>query len=221
MGFAAEAHPRYIIRSEITRDDGQTNIFDYADEQQFYDNIARFIEEIFFKYVLVSPKDRRVVIVESVFCPTLVRNTFARVLFRHFEVASVFFVCSHLNVLTTLAVSTSLVVDLGYKETVVVPVYSGVQVLGAYQAQPLAGEAVHAEIKRQLVEEHKVDAKLLPDDVVEDIKGEKWWATLNVSITQLFIHSFQFAPALSRPWNAPRTFAVEILRHRVPRWLIP
>lgn len=173
MGFAAEAFPRYIIRSEVndSKQDGvQRNIFEYTDDQHFYDTVVTFIEEIFFKCVLVSPKDRRVVIVESVFCPTLVRDTLARVLFRHFEVASVFFISSHLNVLTTLAVNTALVVDLGFKETVIVPVYSGVQVVHAYQAQPLAAEAVHAEIKRQLLEQ-KVTEEFLTDDVIEDIKG--------------------------------------------------
>lgn len=168
LGFAAEAHPRYIIRSVV--DDAKRNIFDYKDEQHFYDTMVSFIEEIFFKYVLVSPKDRRVVIVESVLCPTLVRDTLARVLFRHFEVASVFYISSHLNVLTTLAVNTALVVDLGFKEAVIVPVYSGVQVLHAYQAQPLGAEAVHAEIKRQLLEK-SVPKDFLTDDVIEDIKG--------------------------------------------------
>lgn len=39
-----------------------------------------------FRYVLVSPKERKVVIVESALCPTEIRETLAKVLFRHFEV---------------------------------------------------------------------------------------------------------------------------------------
>lgn len=178
LGFAAEAYPRYIIRTEVndTKTGLQRNIFDYTDEQDFYDTVVAFIEELFFKYVLVSPKDRRVVIVESVFCPTVVRDTLARVLFRHFEVASVFFVSTHLNVLTTLAVNTALVVDIGFKEAVIVPVYSGVQVLNAYQAQPLGGEAVHKEIKRQLIEQ-KVPEEFLTDEVIENIKVRTCFVT--------------------------------------------
>lgn len=38
------------------------------------------------RHVLVSPKERKVVIVESVFCPTDIRDTIAKVLFKHFEV---------------------------------------------------------------------------------------------------------------------------------------
>lgn len=152
------------------REGVQKHLLDYTDEQEFYDAVVRFVGEVFFKYVLVSPKDRRVVIVESVFCPTLFRETLARVLFRHYEVASIFFIPSHLNVLTTMAVNTALVVDLGYKEAVVVPVYSGVQLVHAYEAQPLAAEAIHKEIKRQLVDQ-KVPEELLTEDVIENIKG--------------------------------------------------
>ena len=34
----------------------------------------------------MNPRDRRVVICESVLCPTLFRETLAKVMFRHFEV---------------------------------------------------------------------------------------------------------------------------------------
>lgn len=83
---------------------------------------------------------------------------------------SILFVPTHLVALSTLAVDTALVVDIGFKEAVVMPVFSGVQVLHAWQAQPLAGEAVHTEIKRQLLAS-QVNEELLTDDVIEDIKG--------------------------------------------------
>lgn len=56
------------------------------------------------------------------------------------------------------------------------PVYSGVQVLNAWQAQPLASEAVHAEIKRQLLE-NGVPIELLTCDVIEDIKVRTCFVT--------------------------------------------
>lgn len=124
---------------------------------------------IFFKYILVSPKDRRIVIVETVFTPTKFRETLAKVLFRHFEVSSIYFVPTHLVVLATLAIDTALVIDLGYKEAVVLPVYSGVQVLHAWDAQYLGAEAVHNEIRRQLIE-NGIDENLLTEDIIEDIK---------------------------------------------------
>lgn len=128
------------------------------------------------RHILVSPKERKVVIVEDVFCPTEIRDTLAKVLFKHFEVLSIMFVPTHLVILSTLAIETALVVDIGYKEATVLPVCSGVQVLKAWQAQPLAAEAVHAEIKRQLLE-NEVPIELLSADVIENIKVRTCFVT--------------------------------------------
>uniref|UniRef100_A0A182P1D4 TGF-beta family profile domain-containing protein n=1 Tax=Anopheles epiroticus TaxID=199890 RepID=A0A182P1D4_9DIPT len=177
LGFAGEPYPRSIIPSEVldhqAKNAGQTapnrRLFDYTNEVELYDWLVEFLNTIFFKYVLVSPKDRKVVIVESVLCPTIIKEKLARALFFHFDVSSVFFVPTHLVVLATLAVETALVVDIGYKEAAVVPVFCGVQALYAWEAQPLAAESVHNEIRRQLIESG-VDEKLLTESTVEDIK---------------------------------------------------
>lgn len=124
----------------------------------------------------MSPKERKVIVVESVLCPTEVRETLAKVLFRHFEVVSILFVPTHLVALSTLAIDTAVVIDIGYKEATVVPVYSGVQVLHAWQAQPLAAEAVHAEVKRQLID-GGISEDLLTDRVIEDIKVRTCFVT--------------------------------------------
>ncbi|XP_055534291.1 actin-related protein 10 [Wyeomyia smithii] len=184
LGFAGEPHPRSIISSEVlnhkAKSSGQTKpnkkLFDYANEADLYDQLVEFLKTIFFKYVLVSPKDRKIVIVESVLCPTQIRENLARALFCHFDVSSIFFVPIHLVVLATLAVDTALVVDIGYKEAVVVPVYSGVQALFAWEAQPLAAEAVHEHIKGELIL-NGVDEQLLTDYIIEDIKVRTCFVT--------------------------------------------
>lgn len=110
------------------------------------------------------------VVVESIFCPTEIRETLAKALFHHFEVSSLYFVPVHLVALSTFAIDTALVVDLGFKETTIMPVYSGVQVVRAFQAQSYGGEAIHQEIKKQLVSSG-IDGANLSDDIIEDIKG--------------------------------------------------
>lgn len=135
-----------------------------------------FIQTLFFKHLLVNPKERKVVMVESALCPTDIREVFAKVLFRHFEISSILFVPSHLVTLSTLAIESALVVDIGNKEAIVIPVYSGVQVLHSWQAQPLGAEAVNAEIKRQLIEDG-VSSDLLSDDVIEEIKVRTCFVT--------------------------------------------
>ncbi|XP_058118509.1 actin-related protein 10 [Anopheles ziemanni] len=177
LGFAGEPYPRSIIPADVVdhrdKNAGQATptrkLFDYATEAELYDSLVDFLKTIFFKNVLVSPKERKIVVVESVLCPTIIKENLGRALFCHFDVSSVFFVPTHLVVLATLAIDTALVVDIGYKEAVVMPVFCGVQVLYAWEAQPLAAESVHTEIKRQLVESG-VKEELLTEAVLEDIK---------------------------------------------------
>lgn len=84
---------------------------------------------------------------------------------------SVLFIPTHLVVLSTLAVETALVIDIGHKEATIIPVYCGVQVLHAWQAQDIAAEAVHEDIKRQLMESG-IEDDLLNPEIIEDIKGK-------------------------------------------------
>ena len=81
------------------------------------------------------------VVVENILGSSLAKSVLARVLFKHYEVSSVLYLPSHLVALLPLGVETGLVVDLGHSETSVLPVYSGVPVLKAWQALPLAGTA--------------------------------------------------------------------------------
>lgn len=124
----------------------------------------------------MSPKDRKISIVESVLTPTVIRECISKVLFFHFEVSSVLFLPTHLVALSTLAIDTAVVIDLGYKEATVIPVYSGVQVLNTWQAQPLASEAVHDEIKANLIL-NGVKEEILCDRVIEDIKVRTCFVT--------------------------------------------
>lgn len=45
--------------------------------------------------------------------------------------------------LASLAIDTALVVDVGYKEAVTIPVCFGLPIVQAWQALALGGEAIH------------------------------------------------------------------------------
>lgn len=144
------------------------------------------------RYLLVSPKDRKISVVESVLTPTSIRESIAKVLFYHFEVSSVLFLPTHLVAISTLAVETAVVVDLGFKESTVIPVFSGVQVLNAWQAQPLGAEAVHDEIKASLIL-NGVKEEILSERVIEDIKVRTCFVTKQ-SRAEAFKASEQLQP---------------------------
>lgn len=82
FGFTGEFAPRNIIKSEVRcKGTGELKrLWDFKSPEELYDLLVEFIHIIYFKYALLSPKDRPIVIVESLLCPTLFRETLAKVI---------------------------------------------------------------------------------------------------------------------------------------------
>uniref|UniRef100_S4RMQ9 Actin related protein 10 n=1 Tax=Petromyzon marinus TaxID=7757 RepID=S4RMQ9_PETMA len=182
-GFAGEPGPRCILPSEVKGPGTSTpvKVVQYhVNTDELYQNLKDFIHMLYFRHLLVNPRDRRVVVVESMLCPTYFREAVARVFFKHFEVPSVLFAPSHLMAVLTLGINTALVMDCGYNETLVLPVCEGIPVVSAWEAMPLGGKALHRNVLKgwslQRAEVHAAGRKpsqspsLLPEDVLEDIK---------------------------------------------------
>lgn len=92
---------------------------------------------------MFSPKERSVVLVESLLCPTLFREVLAKVLFCYYEVSSILVLPSHLVSLCTLAIETALVLDVGYTEAIAIPICHGVPNIHAWQALPVGSSVAH------------------------------------------------------------------------------
>lgn len=88
---------------------------------------------------------------ESLLAPTQFRNTLVKVLFRHFEIGSLMLLPTHLATISTLGINSALVLDVGYKEATLIPIYEGEPVLKAWQALPLAGQVVHESVKYLII----------------------------------------------------------------------
>ncbi|KAG9282893.1 actin-related protein 10 [Astyanax mexicanus] len=184
-GFAGETGPRFIIPSEIQRPGVQQpiKVVQYnINTEELYTNLKEFIHMLYFRHLLVNPRDRRVVIIESILCPSHFRETLSKVFFKHFEVPSVLFAPSHLMSIMTLGINSALVMDCGYTETLVLPVYEGIPILSAWEALPMGGKAIHKELDSLLTEQCTVDTDsgtghslptvigTVSEEVVEDIK---------------------------------------------------
>uniref|UniRef100_A0A7N8Y934 Actin related protein 10 n=1 Tax=Mastacembelus armatus TaxID=205130 RepID=A0A7N8Y934_9TELE len=127
-GFAGETGPRFIIPSEIQKPGQQQvcaiKVVQYnINTEELYVILKEFIHILYFRHLLVNPRDRRVVIIESILCPSHFRETLTKVFFKQFEVPSVLFAPSHLMAIMTLGINSALVMDCGYTETLVLPVY--------------------------------------------------------------------------------------------------
>lgn len=183
-GLAGETGPRCIIPSTVknSRTGIITRIWDYSSTAELQENLKELLSVLIFRYLLMSPRDKRVVVVESLLCPTDFRECLARVLFKHFEVGSVLFAPGHVLSLLTLGTTCGMVVDIGYKEALVIPVYEGIPILLAWQSVPMAGKAIHSRIKSQLLDGGVVKTSqhqdqpvatvpdCLTEEILEDIK---------------------------------------------------
>ncbi|CAB3252491.1 unnamed protein product [Arctia plantaginis] len=101
---------------------------------------------LYFRHVLVNPKERKVVVVESLLTPTLFRETLAKVLFTHYEVSGVVWADSPRLCALTLGTPVALIVSIGAKEAEVAAVVHSCVVLHAMESQPLGAHAIHAEL---------------------------------------------------------------------------
>uniref|UniRef100_F7F7Z6 Actin related protein 10 n=1 Tax=Rattus norvegicus TaxID=10116 RepID=F7F7Z6_RAT len=187
-GFAGETGPRCIIPSVIKRAgmSKPIKVVQYnINTEELYSYLKEFIHILYFRHLLVNPRDRRVVVIESVLCPSHFRETLTRVLFKYFEVPSVLLAPSHLMALLTLGINSAMVLDCGYRESLVLPIYEGIPVLNCWGALPLGGKALHKELETQLLEQCTVDTGAakgqslpsvmgsVPESVLEDIKGKR------------------------------------------------
>ena len=172
IGFAGEPTPRHIIPSIIKKLIGnklvEIKVWQHdASEHDLYETIREFLHMIYFKYLLVNPKERKVVVSESILAPNILRKTLAKVLFSHFDVLSVLFAPGHLFALFTVGVPSALVVDCGYSETLIVPIYEHTPILAAIESFQVAGKALHAHLHDELLQSAGKD---IEERFIENIK---------------------------------------------------
>lgn len=169
-GFAGEPAPRAIIKTACRDKDGnQVSLHEITKLDELQIRLGEFIETIYFSHLAVSPKEKKVVIVESVFCRSIFRNTITRLFFEQFNVPAILFVPDHLMALATLGRSTGLVVDIGAIEAVSMAVVDGVTLLDGAQFASLGAKTLDALISDELKKSNPRINDLKPE-IVEDIR---------------------------------------------------
>ncbi|GAB5572892.1 actin-related protein 10 isoform X1 [Prionailurus iriomotensis] len=179
-GFAGETGPRCIIPSVIKKAGlpKPIKVVQYnINTEELYSYLKEFIHILYFRHLLVNPRDRRVVVIESVLCPSHFRETLTRVLFKYFEVPSVLLAPSHLMALLTLGINSAMVLDCGYRESLVLPAIPEAIACRVYDV----GFGIKY-LETQLLEQCTVDTGAakeqslpsvmgsIPEGVLEDIK---------------------------------------------------
>ncbi|CAH1763850.1 15120_t:CDS:2 [Entrophospora sp. SA101] len=146
-----------------------------------YDRLAHYLREIYFRYLLTDPKQRKVVLCESPMMPLKLKQLITKVLFENLQVPSISFAPSHMLALLTTGCTTGLVIDVGHLETTVLPTFSARPLTPFIKTTPLAGRALTKRLKDLLSTYGSmiippstslvpVHGKYLTHAVLEDIK---------------------------------------------------
>ncbi|KAL1407462.1 hypothetical protein Q8F55_006895 [Vanrija albida] len=112
--------------------------------------VERRLREAFHRHLLVDAKSRKVVIVENTFLPTYVKEEIASALFDNLKSPSVSFTPASLLTLGACGRITGLVVDIGWLETTVTPIFCSRPLNHLARSSPIGGRALHARLRALL-----------------------------------------------------------------------
>lgn len=167
VGFATECRPRHVFPSPEIRAWRRKgpSLSTTASEEEWIDILDRLMSKVFFYYLSVSPKDRRVVVCDAARAPTQFRSALVHVLFRRLGVPAVSFVADLVLPLYLTGLSSGVVIDCGFEAARVMPTFAGVPILSALSAASCGGRRAHRRLGRCL------NARL-PADVGREWLGE-------------------------------------------------
>jgi len=157
-GFAGEPTPRGIFPTTFF---GRRNQLlkpvtpvggTLPTDEDWEEAVEKLLNYIFFHILQANPHERRVVICESLLVSNGFRKALAYVLFIRLGVVSIFFAPNTMLSLYPCDMKTGIVVDCGYLDTRILPIYEGIALLYALGWCALASEAVHTNIGALLAE---------------------------------------------------------------------
>eukprot|EP00026_Physarum_polycephalum_P010728 Phypoly_transcript_10905.p1 GENE.Phypoly_transcript_10905~~Phypoly_transcript_10905.p1 ORF type:complete len:381 (+),score=26.28 Phypoly_transcript_10905:44-1186(+) len=174
-GFAGESVPRRIFSTSLIDQNGKKlSLFSFLathseSRSEWLEAIENLLHEIYFLYLQCNPRERRGIVCENLLSPAIFRESLAHILLEKYQVLAVTFVHTPVVSLVPLLKTTALVVDIGFSETRVVPVYGGVGITSAMTSSQISARAILQSLVPQITLPGDVDLSLLSDDVLEDI----------------------------------------------------
>lgn len=170
VGFATESCPRHVLPTpELDVRRSRQGLAFTESEEEWFEILDRLLSQIFFHYLSVSPKDRRVVVCDAVHSSAPFRSALARVLFKRLGVPAVALVADLVLPLYLTGLSSGIVIDCGYTSSRVMATFAGVPILSAYCAGAAGARAVCARLRKMLQESMDAPGWLDEQGVVEDL----------------------------------------------------
>ncbi|KAJ9099859.1 hypothetical protein QFC21_003862 [Naganishia friedmannii] len=125
------------------------NLAEYEEVLQIIKaRLTAALRSVYVGHLLTESKSRKVIIVENALLPNQIKRLISEVLFDNLKVPSVSFTSGHMLTLMATGNTTGLVVDFGFHETTVVPVYQSRVLYPYLTTTPIAGKAFLQRLRR-------------------------------------------------------------------------
>eukprot|EP00930_Biecheleria_cincta_P029314 TRINITY_DN20403_c0_g2_i1.p1 TRINITY_DN20403_c0_g2~~TRINITY_DN20403_c0_g2_i1.p1 ORF type:complete len:474 (+),score=82.59 TRINITY_DN20403_c0_g2_i1:23-1423(+) len=149
VGFAGESRPRHLFPSPELRARRQLSkeVSASLSYEAWVEVLEELLRKVFFQYLSVSPKDRRVVVCDEAYSASSFRAALCHVLFKCLTVPAVSFVLELVLPLYLTGLGSGIVIDCGYESARVLPTYAGVPVLSAYSEAACGFRHVQAALR--------------------------------------------------------------------------
>lgn len=223
-GFVNELAPRAIIKTayycpqlkkeiNLLLDDSlltQNGSNNTTASEELIKGFKVLIKSLYFRYLGVNFKERKVILVESILIKSIVRRVLITLFFEHFEVPSLLIVPIHLMALIPSVISTGIVLDVGYKEANAIPVVEGITLLNSVKFVPLGGKAINDRLKEELMskkakiiengkERELTECDDLDESLIENIKVKTCFVAPFERSQSLVSHKAGKGPPPSNP----------------------
>ncbi|KAK9385662.1 hypothetical protein V1515DRAFT_607494 [Lipomyces mesembrius] len=140
--------PRGRIKTHVLWDLDMRN----TKMEDVHDILQAILRDVYYKYLLLDGKSRKVVILENPMMTLQLKKAIAFVSFNYFQSISVTYMLSPVCSMLAAGARTALVVDIGWHETTVTPIYDYKPLLSAVKSTLRAGKLLHDLVSGALKE---------------------------------------------------------------------
>lgn len=155
-GFSGEGSPRAIFPTQLRSPSGLSLPWylhlgeESPDLIVYSDAFESLLHDVYYRHLQVTPSSRDVIICENLLFPNVFRRLLIHILFEKLRVPSISFLPSQLLPLLPLKKQTALVVDYGYSQVTVLPVFEGYGLLNAMGFSQQGDVVIHEQILKGL-----------------------------------------------------------------------
>ncbi|CAJ0937792.1 unnamed protein product, partial [Mesorhabditis belari] len=189
-GVAGEFEPRYSI---LTKELCPNATIDQLSTKDGLKIAESLLKRIFFDIMTIDSRGGRVLIVESPFCPTNVRNVLCQTLMEKLDVGQVSFAPSPLMATLPFNILTAFVLEVGHSEVLAMPINENVTMISQCYLSQRTGRAVFERAAQLL----RIHARVEENGQQRELSDQEW-SQHGENFVEKFVEQYAFCTTRTR-----------------------